>query len=163
MRFTFLGNGRQEWGSGAAVADTNLYRSGVGILTTDGKIEALTGIKLTNSSTVGYVWKATDTVGNGSWQAGGGGISRSVSSIATNTTGGATASTDYVYLCTATLTLTLPTAVGNTNQYSIKNIGGVTTIATTSAQTIDGSTSATLSIQYGSLTIVSDGANWNII
>lgn len=52
VRFTFLGNGRQEWGNGTALADTNLYRSAVGTLTTDGKIEALTGIKLTNSSTV---------------------------------------------------------------------------------------------------------------
>ncbi len=63
--------------------------------------------------------------GDGTWAmpaGGSAGITRSVSSIAIATTGGATASTDYVYLCTVTLTFTLPTAVGNTNRYTIKNV-----------------------------------------
>ena len=73
-------------------------------------------------------------------------------------------STDYIYLVNATATVTLPTAVGNTSRYDIKNIGsGTATIATTSAQTIDGSTPITLPVQYTSLTIVSNGTDWNII
>ena len=37
-------------------------------------------------------------------------------------------------------------------------------IATTSSQTIDGSASPiTINVQYVSITVVSDGANWNII
>jgi len=95
--------------------------------------------------------------------AGGSGISRSVSSIATPTTAGATAATDYVYFVSSTTTLTLPTAVGNTNLYTVKNTGVATvTIATTSAQTIDGSTTATLTPNT-SLDLVSDTANWRII
>lgn len=35
VRFTFLGDGKMEWGSGAVVADTNLYRSGANTLKTD--------------------------------------------------------------------------------------------------------------------------------
>ena len=90
-------------------------------------------------------------------------IDRLVSSIATPTTAGATAATDYVYFVSSTTTLTLPTAVGNINLYTVKNTGvNTVTIATTSAQTIDGSTTATLTPNT-SLDLVSDTANWRII
>lgn len=49
--------------------DTNLYRSAANVLTTDDKLEALGGLRATSSSTSGHVWTATDTLGNGSWQA----------------------------------------------------------------------------------------------
>lgn len=95
---------------------------------------------------------------------GGGGISRVVSVISTNTAAGAASSTDYVYLVSGTTTVTLPTAASNTNRYTIKRVGvNPVTIATTSAQTIDGSASATLAVQYDSLDLISDGSNWNII
>jgi hypothetical protein len=87
-----------------------------------------------------------------------------VLSVSTNTAAGSTINVNYVYLVTGTTTITLPTAVGNMNQYTIKNVGTNTvTIATTSSQTIDGSTTAPLSVQYTSLTLVSNGTNWNII
>ena len=97
------------------------------------------------------------------WWGGGSWITRSVSSISTNTTAGATALTDYVYNCTAALTLTLPTAVGNTNKYTANRVSGLTTVATTSAQTILWSATANLTIDNMSLTFISDGANWKII
>ena len=91
-------------------------------------------------------------------------IVRSVNSISSPTTAGAVASTDYVYFVSGTTTLTLPTAVGNTNRYTIKNTGGATvTIATTSSQTIDGSTTATLAVQNTALDLISDGSNWRIV
>jgi hypothetical protein len=94
----------------------------------------------------------------------GGGITRSVNNISTTTTAGAAASTDYVYFISGTTTLTLPTAVGNTNRYTLKNVGTSTvTINTTSSQTIDGSTSLTISVRYTAIDVVSDGTNWNII
>lgn len=40
VRFTYLGDWKQEWGNGAAVADTNLYRGGANILKTDDAFEA---------------------------------------------------------------------------------------------------------------------------
>lgn len=89
---------------------------------------------------------------------------RSINSVSTNTSAGAAAFTDYFYFVTGTTTITLPTAVGNTNLYNIKMTGtNVVTIATTGGQTIDGSASAAISVQYVSIDLLSDGANWNIV
>jgi len=82
------------------------------------------------------------------------------------TNAGSLPNTDYIYLVNATTTITLPTAVGNTSRYDIKNIGTSTTasIATSLSQTIDGSTPPILlRVRYTSLTIVSNGTSWNII
>jgi hypothetical protein len=93
------------------------------------------------------------------------GISRGIYSVSSNTSAGSGANVDYVYFVSGSSTITLPTAVGNTNQYTIKNVGTNTvSIATTSSQTIDGSASPiTINVQYVSLTLVSNGTNWNII
>lgn len=116
---------------------------------------------------------ATDTIleaiqkldGNIAAISAGSGITRSIQSIAVNTAAGSTASTDYVYLVSGTTTLTLPTAVGNTNKYEIKRTGvNTVSIATTGGQTIDGSASPiTINVQYASISVISDGANWFII
>ena len=93
---------------------------------------------------------------------GGSGITRSVSSIAGNTTAGSTASTDYVYFTTATLTLTLPTAVGNTNRYTVKCVAGVLTIDGAGAETIDGT--ATISVQIeDSVDLISNGTEFKVV
>lgn len=93
----------------------------------------------------------------------GSGIVRSVNSISGDTMAGASATTDYVYLCTGTLNLTLPDATTNSNLYTIKNVGnGIITISTTSSQTIDGSLTITLPVQYTSVDVTSDTANWNV-
>lgn len=91
------------------------------------------------------------------------GINRTITSISSVTTAGATASTDYVYICTSTFTLTLPTAVGNTNRYTVKNAGtGVITVNTTSSQTIDGT--LTIVTQSGnSVDFISTNSNWVVI
>jgi hypothetical protein len=92
---------------------------------------------------------------------GGSGITRSINSISTATNAGSTAATDYVYLVTGTTTLTLPTAVSNTNRYTVTNVGTNTvTVATTSSQTINGSSTATLPITNMSLDFVSNNSNW---
>lgn len=89
---------------------------------------------------------------------------RSINAVSSTTSAGSTEATDYIYLCTGTFTITMPTAVGNSNRYTIKNVGsGTITIDTTSSQTIDGSLTATLPVQYTSLDLVSDNSNWNII
>lgn len=75
--------------------------------------------------------------------------------------------TDTIINCTSgSFTVTLPTAVGAQGKiYIIKNSGsGVITIATTSSQTIDAYTSGNLQLlQYDSLMVVSNNANWIII
>jgi hypothetical protein len=64
----------------------------------------------------------------------------------------------------AAFTLTLPTAAGCAGrEYRIKKIDSsahIVTVATNSSQTIDGSSTQSLSSQYASLVVVSDGSNW---
>jgi hypothetical protein len=67
---------------------------------------------------------------------------------------------------TGSFTLTLPTAIGNTNLYSVKKTDASTntvTVATSSGQTIDGGATAVIKVQYACISIVSDGSNWYII
>ncbi len=89
--------------------------------------------------------------------------------IATKTTTYPITTSDYIIICTTNaFTVTLPTAVGISGQeFNIKNgntlsSGNYITIATTSSQTIDGSSTETL-LPLNSITVVSDGANWWVI
>lgn len=81
----------------------------------------------------------------------------------------AVTTSDEVILVNASggsVTVTLPTAVSNTHVYTIKKIdtsGNTVVVNTTSLQTIDGGASATLKIQYASISLVSDGSNWLVI
>lgn len=94
---------------------------------------------------------------------GGSGITRSVNVISSNTTAGATAATDYVYLVSGTTTLTMPTAVGNTNRYTVKNTGVATvTVAFDGVETGDGSTTLSL-LPNVSVDLISDDTNFFII
>ena len=77
-------------------------------------------------------------------------------------------SVDYCVICTSgTFAVTLPTAVGISNQeFIIQNSGpGIITINTTSGQTINGQASGAISLaQYDdAMNVISDGANWVII
>lgn len=93
----------------------------------------------------------------------GSGITRTVTSISTPTTAGSTASVDYVYFISAGTTLTLPTAVGNKNRYSVKNVDSSdATIAFTGGETADGSATITLR-QYVAVDLISDNSNWNVV
>lgn len=92
------------------------------------------------------------------------GIVRSVNRVATSQVMGATAGTDYVYIATQGVKLDLPTAVGNTNLYTVKNISNSSVlVATTSAQTIDDDPEAILATKYVEITLHNSGNdNWNI-
>ena len=90
----------------------------------------------------------------------GSGIVRSINSISANTTAGAALGTDYVYLASGTITLTIPTAVGNTNRYLMKNVGvGIVTLIFTSGQNAEGDTTATFSSGQG-IELISNNANY---
>jgi hypothetical protein len=92
------------------------------------------------------------------------GASRVISVISSNTTLAAVAKTDYMYVCSAALTATMPTAVGNTNLYTIKRTGtGTVTVATTGGQTIDGVSTFTINTQYQAIGLISDGTNWVVV
>lgn len=93
---------------------------------------------------------------------GGGSAARVISAVSSTTTGAAAANTDYVYICTGTFNYTQPTAVGNSNRYTIKNAGvGVITVQpAVGGQTLEGQ--ATLVLNPGqSAELVSDNSNWN--
>jgi len=64
------------------------------------------------------------------------------------------------------VTVTLPTAVGISGRWiDIKKLGttAVVTVDADGTETIDGSLTAVILVQYESITLLSDGANWNII
>lgn len=65
------------------------------------------------------------------------------------------------------VTYTLPSAVGHAGARRIvKKITGdanAVTVATTSSQTIDGATTYSLTAQWESITVQSNGANWLIV
>lgn len=90
---------------------------------------------------------------------------RPVILVSINTVALAVTNTEYIYLIQNPVTLTLLTAIGNTNKYNIKNVSsGTVTIATYSSQTIDDTPSSIqLPVKYSSLTLVSNGTNWVII
>ena len=72
---------------------------------------------------------------------------------------------DYTVDCTTgTFTVTLPTAVGATGRvYIVKNSGaGTITVATTSSQTIDGTSTVTLATKAVTR-VQSNGSNWIVI
>lgn len=93
----------------------------------------------------------------------GGGRVRLIQSVAINTVMGDAADTDYVYLVSGTTTMTLPTAVGNDNLYTIKNVGsGVVTIDTTGGETVDGNLTIVMPVQFTSVDLISDTVNWNV-
>lgn len=92
-----------------------------------------------------------------------GGVIRSINTISTSQTAGATSGTDYVYICSAGVQLTLPTAVANTNLYTVKNTSSSSVlVSTTSAQTIDTSPNVIMPVQFTSIDLISDGSNWDI-
>ncbi len=74
----------------------------------------------------------------------------------------------FVDTTTTAITVTLPTAVGRRGKwFTIKDWAGNAnarniTVATTSAETIDGGT-LTITTNYGFRTVVSDNVNWFII
>lgn len=77
---------------------------------------------------------------------------------------------DCTILCDATssaLTITLPAASTVANRlFNIKKIdstGNTVTIAPSGANTIDGSTSAIIELQWVNVVVQSDGTNWYIL
>jgi hypothetical protein len=152
---TTNGSGTLSWstpsggGLTAYVSTLNGFTGGV-------TLSAGTGITFTASSNI----ITFSTTGSG------GGISRSITTITGSTTGLAAASTDYVYNgnTSGNIIFTMPTAVSNTNRYTVKNSNiGILSIYTTSSQTIDGVTFMNLTRQYQAVDLLSDNSNWFVV
>lgn len=94
---------------------------------------------------------------------GGGGTSRNISTVSVSSILAATAATDIVVIASAGVQLTMPTAVSNTNLYTIKNTSTSSVlINTTGGQTIDTSTTLIMPVQFTSVDLISDNSNWQI-
>jgi hypothetical protein len=162
------------WGNliGLLSAQTDLYTilltiptnpmTAIGDMIVGGAAGIMTQVPI---GTATYVWTSDGTTAAWAPPSGGAGsgITRSTVVISSNTSAGAFTLIDYVYICTATLTLTMPTAVANLNRYTIKaETGAIVTVATTGGQTIDGALTATLN-PFSSIDLVSDGINWQVV
>lgn len=76
----------------------------------------------------------------------------------------ATNAEKVVKVAASGLTITLPSAVGNTARLTYKlMVAGNLTIAAATGQTIDDGATAVLVSRYAAITLVSDNANWIII
>jgi len=94
---------------------------------------------------------------------GGAGTVRNIKTITVTSTIGTLAGTDQVILANGGVQITLPTAVSDTNLYTIKNVGTSSVlINTTASQTIDGQSTIIMPVQYTSVDLVSDNTNWDI-
>jgi hypothetical protein len=120
--------------------------------------QAATGVLVVNSGT----WSGNDELE----------VNGSISGIGfkqayVTKTGAYTATNDdYVIDCTSgTFTVTLPASSGRTGRILIiKNSGaGTITVDGNASETIDGATTYSLSVQYATVQIMSDGTNWKII
>ena len=113
-----------------------------------------TYLKVNSATATGLEWSAASA---------GSGITRSVNVTAANYTLGSAALTDYTYLVAGLHTGTLPTAVGNSNQYTVKNNHSTNvTLGTTAAQLVEGSTTISIPPQ-NSVDVISDGSAWRIV
>ena len=94
-------------------------------------------------------------------------INTSIVTKSANYTAAAADETILANSSTGVVTITLPTAVGVAGKvYTVKKIdssANAVTVATTSSQTIDGTTTYSLANQYGGVNVQSDGSNWYII
>lgn len=72
------------------------------------------------------------------------------------------ANTDYVFFLTGTTTITLPSAVANTNRHTFKSVSGTSTVNCDGEETIEGVDSITIQNE-DSVDLVSNGTEWKVI
>jgi hypothetical protein len=93
----------------------------------------------------------------------GSGITRNISTVNVSSVIGEISSTDYVIVVGAGIQLTMPTAVGNSNLYTIKNKSTSSVLLIPNgSETIDDAANIILATQYTSIDLSSDNANWQI-
>lgn len=93
---------------------------------------------------------------------GGSGITRNVSIITANTTAADSASVDYVYFAEAGMQFTLPTAVGNSNLYTVKNHSN-SSVLVIAPEGVDGSATALMPSNNESLSFMSNNSIWGVV
>ncbi len=95
---------------------------------------------------------------------GGSGITRSVSVLSVSSTLADAAITDYVFFPNVGVNLTLPTAVSNSNLYTIKNFSSSSVLVSAAAgEDIDGSTTVLIATNNESLSFISNNSVWGVV
>lgn len=125
---------------------------------TDINIKAGNNVTITysNNQTTKYLDLTIAATGGSSTA----GVVRSINTISTSQTAAAVAGTDYVYLCTAGVALTLPAATGNTNLYTIKNVSNSSVLV---VGTIDDDVNGIIMpVKYTSVDLISNDTDWKI-
>lgn len=138
--------------------------NGYGLVSTTSGARSWTALEaaLGNPATDGFALVST-AAGARSWTR----ASLQPHAIAAKTAAYTATSADEILTGDATggaFSITLPTAVGISGRtYTIKRLNSganAVTVATTGGQTIDGASTVTLTTQWQTLRVVSDGANW---
>lgn len=148
---------------GSGNANRNIAIGGNGSVLnmfTDINLKAGNNVTITyqNNTTTKYTDVTISATGGGSGSVGG--VVRSINTIAASQSAGSDTGTDYVYLCTTGLKLTLPAAAGNTNLYTIKNISNSSVLV---SGTIDNdATGVTMPVKYTSIDVISNTVDWDI-
>jgi hypothetical protein len=90
---------------------------------------------------------------------------RSLNTITSSIAAATVPQTDYVYVATSpNITVTMPSAIGNNNRYTIKNLSsGTINVVPQNGQTIDNQPTIAIINQYISIDLVSNNQNWIII
>jgi hypothetical protein len=151
-------------GSITALGSLNIGGSSQFQVNSSGNVIKLNNITTSFPSSQGAAGTVlrNDGSGNLSWATAG----NTTFNVTTMSTSQALVATTHdIVLVTAGVTITLPTAVGISGKvFNIKRTGAsAVTVATTSSQTIDGSTTYVLNTANQNLTVVSNGANWFIL
>lgn len=138
------------------------------IVTTKGDILAATGASAVARVGVGsnnQVLVADDTQSTGvKWAdlPSASAINRTIITTSGAVSAGAATRTDYVYIITGNHVVTMPTAVGNTNRYTIKNRhSSSVALAFNGSENADGG-GVTLGVN-DAIELISNGTNWVII
>lgn len=151
----------------AAVAGTDFVAPGA--VTTSGLTMATARLLGRTTASTGAVEEITVGSGlslsGGTLSAtGGGSYGYTVTSQSASYAETATSGDQYVLVTGAAVTVTLPTAVGNTARFTFKlMVAGTMTLDGAGTETIDGALTVSTSVQYTAITIVSDNANWVIV
>jgi hypothetical protein len=145
--------------------DTNTYLTAE----TDPKRVVSLAFTGTTTKTLTLTLADSSTVSNTFTDMSGSGGAPTVTTVTAATHNETATSGEVILLVDPTsnnITVNLPTAVGNTAKITIKRITGgsnTLTVDANSTETIDGGLTASIILQYTSITLISNNSNWFII
>lgn len=146
-------------GLGGGSMNRQITLANTDILTKYTDINLKAGTNVTITASTNNTTKRTDITFAAT---GGSGTTRTITTLTVSSVIG-TSTGDQVYLANGGIQITLPTAVSDTNLYTIKNVGTSSVLINTqNAETIDNDPTIIMPVRYTSVDLISDSANWNV-